>query len=122
MSARAERADHLTKADICTDVQRADHRLVRGADAAMVDADHRLAGDGSDEGHCAACGCEDCLTRLGGKINTAMARSPVNRRGMEPSLYHEGTAQRPASRHRQSRRRRRRSCHGEHKEVDSGHE
>ena len=109
MSARAERADHLTEADSCADVQRADHRLVRGAEAAMVDADHRLAGDGSDEGHRAARGCEDCLARLGRKINTAMAGSPDNRRRIEPSLYHGEVAQRPVSRHRQLRSRRSRS-------------
>ena len=117
MSARAERADHLTRADSCTDVQRADHRLVRGADAAMVDADHRLAGDGSDEEHRAARGCEDWLTRLCRKINTAMAGSPDNRRRIEPSLYHGGAAQRPASRNRQLRSRRGRSRNCEYTQT-----
>jgi hypothetical protein len=65
-------AYHLPQRDALADLQRADHRLVRGADRTMVEADDRLAGDRSDECHCAVRRGKNSITRLGGKINPSM--------------------------------------------------
>jgi len=65
-------AYHLPQRDALADLQCADHRLVRGADRTMVEADDRLAGDRSDECHCAVRRGKNSITRLGGKINPSM--------------------------------------------------
>src|SRR5512132_835387 len=74
MPTSSKYADHLAYRHAIADVQFADHRLVRGSDRAVVNADDGLAGDRSDERHCAAGGGKDYLTGLGYKINTAMTR------------------------------------------------
>jgi hypothetical protein len=100
-----ENADHLTNCYVITHVQRADHRLKRGADGAVVNADHWLASDRSGEDHRATRGRQDGLTRLGGKINAAVTGSPGRSRGIEPALYHRRPTERPAGRTRQPRNR-----------------
>jgi hypothetical protein len=82
----AENADHLTYFYVITHVQRADHRLKRGADGAVVNADHWLASDRSGEGDRATRGRQDGLTGLGRKINAAVTGRPGRSRGIEPAL------------------------------------
>jgi hypothetical protein len=122
VSTRAEHPDHLSKRHAFADAQCADHRLVCGADATVINADHWFAGDRSDEGHYAARGRKNCLTGLSDKINTTMARSPHNRRGIEPSPHHGRAVQRPAGRRRQLRSRVSGSWKSEHTEADQNEE
>jgi hypothetical protein len=98
VTAAGKLTNHLTQSHPITAVQSADDRLVCGADSAMINADHRLAGNRSDECHRAARGRQNCLSLLGGKINTAMTRSIGNRGRIETALYRRGASKRPASR------------------------
>jgi len=95
MPTRAEHPDHLPQGHAFTDMHSADHRLVRAADRAMVDADDRLAADRSYEGHCPARRREDHLTWLGGEINSAMACPPGEHRRGEPSPHLHRLTKRP---------------------------
>jgi hypothetical protein len=85
--ATGKHTDHLTQGHPITAVQCADYRLVRGAYAAMVEADHRLARNRSDERHRATGGRENCVPVFGGKINTAMTWSKGSRRRNEAAPH-----------------------------------
>ena len=118
----AELADHLPQRDMVADMKRADYRLVGGAYQAMVDADDGLSGDGTNEGHRALGGRQHRLPRLGGKINSAMAGRPRERRRIEPSLHHRRSAQWPAGWCRQPSSSHSRSRNRQHPEADHDEE
>jgi hypothetical protein len=118
MSTGSECTDDLPYRHPIADVQIADHRLVRRSDQAVINADDRFAANRSDERYCAAGRCQDRLTGLGAKINTAMTRGPGERRWIEPTLDHRRSTQRPPRRCGQRRDRDGRSRDGEHAQTD----
>ena len=118
MPAAGQHPDRLAQCHSITAAQGADDRLVRGADSAMVNADHRLAADRSDERHRATGGGKNCVPALGGKINTAMTWSKDNRRRIEAAAHRRGPNKRPAGGCRQLRNRHCRNWNGARAQAD----
>ena len=130
MPTRAEHPDHLPQGHAFTDMHSADHRLVRAADRAMVDADDRLAADRSYEGHYAAQPGEVILAAArstprcpapqastgGANPRRTSTGSPsgqpagVGSRGTPEAGAGTASTQRQTTRHRGNRRHRWRTC------------
>jgi hypothetical protein len=118
MPAPSEDADHLSQRHPITGAERGDHRLICGADRAVIDADDGPASNRPSEHHRAARRRNNGLTRCGDKINTAVPGVPCERCGSEASLHHGRPAEWPAGRCRQQRSRHGRSRNGEHSQAD----
>jgi hypothetical protein len=118
VAAGAEYTDYLTERHPVTNAQRADNGLVRGTDRAVVDADNRLPCDRASERNSAISGRQNGLTRLGSKINSAVAGCPEDGRRVESSQHNGRPTEWPASGRRQGNRSNGRSRDGQHAEAN----